>query len=216
MLREVKLIEHLPLFIQEYREIKHIMTAENPEFQLICDESERIKNNQFIQSCDLNGIARFEKILKITPSDGETLQLRISRVLAKWNDAIPYTWKTLIDKLDILCGADNYVVELDTDNYKINVAVKLSAKSAFDAIIATMEDVVPANMICTCGLIYNVHDVLAKYPHYILMQFTHQELRDTVIGESISASVDNLANYTMENIKSISCECISTFGMRKV
>lgn len=216
MLREVNLIEHLPLFIQEYREIKHIMTAENPEFQLICDESERIKNNQFIQSCDLNGIARFEKILKITPSDGETLQLRISRVLTKWNDLVPYTWKTLLDKLDILCGVGNYAIELDTDDYKIHVDVSLPIKSAFDVVVATMEEILPANMICTCSLIYNTHEVFAKYPHYILMQFTHQELHDTVIEENISTSVDNMANYTVETMESITCENLSTFGMRKV
>ena len=44
MVRDVNLIEHLPLFIQVYREIHLIMSAENPEFQLLADESERIKN----------------------------------------------------------------------------------------------------------------------------------------------------------------------------
>ena len=216
MIREVSLIEHLPPFIQEYREIKHIMSSENPEFQLICDESERIKNNQFIQSCDSNGISRFEKILKITPSDNEALQLRISRVLAKWNDVIPYTLKALIDKLDILCGVDNYTINLDTDNYKLNVNVALPIKHAFSVIVATMEEIVPANMICTCRLIYNTHEVIAKYPHYILMQFTHQELCNIVIEDNISTSAANLANYTVESMELITCEDISTFGMRKV
>jgi len=34
MIKDVNLIEHLPLFIQQFREMKQIMDAENPEFQL--------------------------------------------------------------------------------------------------------------------------------------------------------------------------------------
>ena len=50
MIRDVNLIGYLPPFIQEYMEIRKIMQAENPEFQFVEDESEIIKNNQFIQT----------------------------------------------------------------------------------------------------------------------------------------------------------------------
>ena len=45
MIRNVNLIEHLPLFVQEFREIQGIMNAENPEIQSVEDNSEQIKNN---------------------------------------------------------------------------------------------------------------------------------------------------------------------------
>ena len=60
MIREVNLLSFLPEFVQEYREIKHIMNSEQPEIQKLEDETEIIKNNQFILSCDIDGIARFE------------------------------------------------------------------------------------------------------------------------------------------------------------
>ena len=111
MIRDVNLLGHLPPFIQEYMEIREIMKTENPEFQLVEDESEIIKNNQFIQSCNLTGISKFEKLIGIVPSADDTLESRINRVLVRWNDTVPYTWKTLLNKLDTLCGgSDNYEI----------------------------------------------------------------------------------------------------------
>ena len=98
MLRTIDLLHYFPPFVQEYREIKHIMSAEEPEFQLVADESEILKNNQFIETCNEVGIARFEKILHITPSPDDTLESRRSRVLIRWNDAVPYTWKIFLQK----------------------------------------------------------------------------------------------------------------------
>ncbi len=84
MIREVELLNHLPLFIQEYREIREIMKSENPEIQSLEDETEIIFNNQFIQSCNLKGITKFEELMKITPEINDTLESRISRVLSRW------------------------------------------------------------------------------------------------------------------------------------
>jgi len=75
MIREVELLNHLPLFIQEYREIREIMKSENPEIQSLEDETEIIFNNQFIQSCNLKGIAKFEELMKITPEINDTIYL---------------------------------------------------------------------------------------------------------------------------------------------
>jgi uncharacterized protein with gpF-like domain len=110
MIRDVNLIEHLPLFIQQFREIRHIMEAENPEFQLVIDESEKIKNNQFIESSDLSGISKFEKLLNILPSPDDTLESRISRIMIRWNEVVPYTYKALVQKLVQLCDGLNFTI----------------------------------------------------------------------------------------------------------
>ena len=96
MIRTVKLEHYLPPYIQEYREIWKLMQAENPEFQLADDESEKIKNNLFIESCDEKGISRFESIMGIFPLDTDTLESRISRVLTRWNEKLPYTYLYLL------------------------------------------------------------------------------------------------------------------------
>lgn len=146
MVREVKLIEYLPLFIQTYREIEQIMKSENPEFQLICDESEKIKDNQFIQTCDLNGIKRFESLLNITTSPNDTLESRISRVLVRWNDVVPYTWKVFIQKLNSLCDG-NFSVISNFDKYEITITTHLDLYGQLDELYKLIDDIVPANIL---------------------------------------------------------------------
>ena len=126
MIRDVNLIGYLPPFIQEYMEIRKIMQAENPEFQFVEDESEIIKNNQFIQTCNLTGISKFESLIGIIPSSDDTLESRINRVLVRWNDTVPYTWKTLLNKLDTLCGgSDKYEIIRKLDEQKLDVTTHL-------------------------------------------------------------------------------------------
>lgn len=148
MIRTVKLEDHLPNFVQEYREIQEIMNTENPEFQLAMDESEKIKDNQFIQSCDEEGISRYEAMMGIIPLETDTLQSRISRVLTRWNKSIPYTYYLLLRKLNSLCGIDNYEIIRDIDKYKMEITTHLELSGQVDELIYLLDDLIPANIEC--------------------------------------------------------------------
>lgn len=149
MIRNVNLIEYLPPFIQDYREIKHIMNTENPEFQLAIEESEKIKNNQFIQTSDLIGIAKFEKLLKIIPSADDTLESRISRVLTRWNDVIPYTYKALIQKLITLCNGLNFTINNNFNEYKMEIITHLELSGQVDELQYLLGYIIPVNIELT-------------------------------------------------------------------
>ena len=149
MIREIKLLQYLPPFVQEYREMQKIMEAEEPEFQLVADESEVLKNNQFISTCDETGIARFESLLHITPSADDSLQARISRVITRWNSSIPYTYKALLQKLEVLCGAGNYDVIPDFDNYEMTVNAYLPLAGQTNELDYLLSYIIPANIKVT-------------------------------------------------------------------
>jgi hypothetical protein len=149
MIRDINLIEYLPLFIQDYREIGQIMNAENPEFQLLADESERLKNNQFIETSNLNGIARFEKLLKIIPSVDDTLESRISRVLTRWNDVIPYTYKAFIQKMMVLCDGINFTINNDFNVYKMEIITHLELSGQVDELQNLLGYIIPSNIEIT-------------------------------------------------------------------
>ena len=216
MIRKVNLIDHLPSFMHEYREMQGIMNAENPELQLVEDDSETIKDNMFVLYTNEEGVKRYEKMFGLTPLKNDTLYDRQAKVLAQYSDAVIYTLRGLIERLNIVCGADNYTLELIPDEYKINVVFHLRIKNLTNIISSIFTDMIPANMFCTCVINYNTHEFLAKYPTYLLMQFTHQEMYDEVIEDSISATCDNITNYTMESFESVSCEHMANYGMRKV
>lgn len=149
MIRDVNLIEHLPLFIQQFREIKHIMEAENPEFQLVIDESEKIKNNQFIESSDLSGISKFEKLLNILPSPDDTLESRVSRIMTRWNDVVPYTFKALVQKLVQLCDGLNFTINRDFNEYKMEIITHLELSGQVDELQYLLGYMIPVNLELT-------------------------------------------------------------------
>lgn len=216
MIRKVNLIDHLPLYLQGYREIQGIMNAENPELQSVEDASETIKDNMFILYTDEAGIKRYEHIFGLTPSTNDSLQNRQAKVLAQYTNTVIYTLRGLIDRLNIICGADNYTLELISDEYKISIGLHLRVKKLINTISSMLTDMIPANMLCIYTINYNTHEILAKYPTYLLMQFTHQELYDEPIEDNISATCDNITNYTMESFEAVSCENMANYGMRKV
>lgn len=149
MIRTVTLKEHLPNFIQKYREIQKIMEAENPEFQYVMDESEKIKDNQFIESCDEDGISRFEEMMRIIPLETDTLQSRISRVLTRWNKSTPYTYFFLLRKLNSLCGINNYEIIRNIDKYEMEIITHLELSGQIDELLYLLDDLIPANILCT-------------------------------------------------------------------
>lgn len=149
MIREVNLLSFLPEFVKEYREIKHIMNSEQPEIQKLEDETEIIKNNQFILSCDIDGIARFENLLGITPKPDDTLDARKSRVITRWNDSIPYTYKGLKEKLNVMCGEGNYLLIPSFNEYGLEIVVSLPLSGQADELDYMLSYMIPANIVVT-------------------------------------------------------------------
>jgi len=146
MNRNADLIRYLPPFVARCKEIKQIMNTENPEFDLLTGAAEQAKNDLFINDCDEKGIERFEKILGIVPSELDTLESRRSRVLVRWNDMIPYTYRVLLNKLDVLCGAGNYDIDLKAGEYLLRLITHLEMYGQTDEIWAMLRAVVPANI----------------------------------------------------------------------
>lgn len=216
MIREANLIDHLPLYVQDYREIQAIMNAENPELQLVEDISEKIKDDMFVLYTDEIGIKRYENMFGLMPSKNDSLSNRQAKVLAQYTNTVIYTLRGLVERLNIICGVGNYTLNFNTDKYEINISLHLCVKNLLNTISSMLIDMIPANILCTCNINYNTHELLTKYPTYLLMQFTHQELYDETIEDDISSTCDNITNYTMESFESVSCEHMANYGMRKV
>ena len=159
MIRQTNLISYLPQFVQEYREIKQVMIGETPEIQILEDETEIIKNNQFILTCDEVGIKRFETLLGITPSPDDTLDARISRVITRWNDSIPYTYRGLIDRLNIMCGEGNYTLLPNFNDYELELVVCLPLSGQVEELDYMLSYMIPANIkVISNNLLYHEAD----------------------------------------------------------
>lgn len=154
MIKDADLISYLPPVLQNFRELQVITNVENPEFQLVFDTSEKVLGNLFIHDADVDGISRYEKLLGIKPSSDDTLQSRIFRVMVRWNDRIPYTWNSFMDKLDILCGEGNYTIILKNDEYTIDLTTHIGIYGGLNELYNLLEKIIP------CNLIVNAENIL--------------------------------------------------------
>lgn len=148
MIREVDLVSYLPPYLQQYnQETVAALEAENPEFRLIWEASDRVLYNEFIATADEYGISRFEKILNILPSKEDTLESRRTRVQSRWFTEIPYTLKALISKLIALCGDSNFEITKDFLYYKIGIETNLELFGQVEELKHIIETMLPCNMV---------------------------------------------------------------------
>lgn len=114
------LIDYYPRVVGQIREMKEICKAEQPEFDNINKEVDRLLANMFITTSDEHGIARFEEELGIVPTPEQSIEERRIVVL------IRVAKKNLSFK-DILNLIQNYSSEIDLapdyDNDELSVIV---------------------------------------------------------------------------------------------
>lgn len=175
-----KIIDYLPPYLTTYKEIRAIMDAEQPEFELAWSYAEDTLNNQFVQDSSLTGILRMEAILGIVPKETDTLDERKFRILVKLNEQLPYTLPVLEEQLKRMCGENGYKVILSADKYLLNVKLALSNESNYQDVCEMLRRVVPANMIMSVRM-FNTHEILSHYTHAQLSAYTHKQVREEVL-----------------------------------
>ncbi len=180
--REINILNYLPEYLKEFREFRELAAAENPELLLVWELLEEVLNDQFVADATENGIKRWETILKIFPKGSDSLDVRKFRILARLNEKLPYTRRTLKSQLDALCGESGYSVELRNDEYTLVVRVALAEKGKFDEVGSLLERTVPANIIIDLSLLYNTHAILSRYANAKLAAYTHEQLRSEVLN----------------------------------
>lgn len=148
MIREVNLVSYLPPFMQNYQEPVAALEAENPEFLLIWNATNRILYNHFISTADEYGISRFEKMLGITATSEDTLESRRSRVQSKWFNTIPYTMKVLLQKLVILCGDTSFSLTNNfTEGYTVTIDTDLELFGQVEELEYIINTMIPSNIV---------------------------------------------------------------------
>lgn len=142
-------------------------------------DAESLDEDLFTGSATENGIRRRESLYKIYPKDTDSLEDRRYRLQARENGRIPYTIRTLKQKLEILCGKDGYEVILE--NRKLTVKIGLIRKERFADTLKMLEEMVPLDILLECILKYNQHRLLSGFTHGELVAYTHGQLRNEVL-----------------------------------
>lgn len=177
-----QLIDYLPPFIQEYVEMKHIMSTEQPEIDDLWTACDDVLNEQFILYASEVGVKRWESLIGITPKDTDSLDERRFKILSKMNQELPYTMTKLQEALTALCGAGNFSVKLQPADYYIEIRLALTKSKEYQDALDLLDKMIPANLIPNVSIMFNTHEVLGEFRHMELSSFTHEQLRNETLG----------------------------------
>lgn len=176
MPRIVDVLDYLPKVVKTIKEFEVLGDAENPEINNLWLDNQIVLNNQFINTLDEQGCARWEKMLDITPKGTATVEDRRLAILARINASLPYTYRQLENFLRNIC-ADDYTMTLDNENYTLTVLLSLSRQNQFDEVSNLLARVIPANLICNVSLKYNQYKIIKPYRYRLLVNYTCYEIR---------------------------------------
>ena len=176
-----KLIDYLPPVIKNAAEFEAIMEAIQPEFVDVETAIINAFNDTFVNDATEVGVKRWESMLNIVPKSVDTLEDRKFRILARLNEQLPYTFRSLDDRLITLCGQNGFTMELFNDIYTLKIRIELVVKGQYEAVEQLLKRIVPANLVIDLDLRYNQHEKLKNYTHGQLSAFTHSHIRNEVL-----------------------------------
>lgn len=176
-----RMLDYLPLFIQEYEEIQTIMDTHEKSVNFAWKGVENVLNDQFVNDAAENGVKRWETILNLTPKDTYTLEERRFNVLARLKEQPVFTMETLKKVLAAMCDESGYTVSLNHERYILSVKLSLGNENNIEAAKLLLKRMVPANIVISISM-FNTHAMLGSYTHEQLAAHTHKQLREENLG----------------------------------
>lgn len=165
------LIEYLPQFLREYRELAAICDTESPELDAAADQMKKLLDKLFIESTDLNGLSRLEEIAGTASGIHLSEAERKSALYAAYNLDTVYTYRKLIEMLAAIQGNNSFSVHVLNCNI-ILLDMNLESRAQYDAINKMLYAVIPCNMSIIWGNVYK------RRTHMYMSNFTHSDLSE--------------------------------------
>jgi len=181
-----QLIDYLPDFLKEFRELKYIMAAEQMEIDGLNSRIDRVLGNMFLDTADEYSIAYQEKMYGLQPLSDDTLEERRFRLSLLWKNNIPYTMNTLRDKLNEICsdkGNNGEAYEIMLNNSAFTIAVKIAVSNVknYNQVSNLLKQMCPANLMINISVMYNQHKTISKLTYNQLKAYTHNQIRNEVL-----------------------------------
>ena len=177
-----QLIEYYPAWLRKIKEIKVLAGIEQDQAEKLWTIVDTVWDNNFIESLDENGCARWESMLGIMRSDTYTLDDRRNNIASRIAEQRPFTWKSFQNMLTAICGEGGYTLTRDVAEHTVTIKVMLTSKNMLHDVQDLADRIIPANMTCDTDLMYNVYGFLHNYTHGQLHSYTHGQLREEVLA----------------------------------
>lgn len=122
--RQSRMIDALPALLFDNAEFNAVFNTEAVELETIQQRLSKALNDQYIDTATITAIERWEAMLQIRPDILlDTLERRRQRIKAKLLERIPFTVRTLREKLAAILQDVPFTMELDHDKYQLTITI---------------------------------------------------------------------------------------------
>lgn len=144
---ETKICQYYPHWFRRILDFQALCHTEGEELRFLSEAMEQIHKNLFVQTMDEATCAQWEDILRIARTPGEDLEFRRLRVLNRLSLRPPFTMIFLKEKLDLIFGPGNYVVEVDYPNFTLCIEASVNDSQYFSEVSALLGIVKPCHIV---------------------------------------------------------------------
>ena len=210
-----KLIDYLPPIMQEYEEIQKICNADQLIKDRLWNDIDLTYKDLHLDTQSPHMASMWEKTLNITPLATDSLETRTSRIKAKIQESLPYTYRTLKRLLDSVLSGTEYRLDIDYDNFILSVKARDEGNALLSEVESLIDGIVPAHIIMQIGHLFNTHLFLSSFPNYFLSNFTYKELHESELNKMFESGVGALEQQSIEDIEQLTVKNLENFIARK-
>ncbi len=154
--KETELYEkYLPFVVKQEEAFQKLAQVEGTVLEEERLAKEALEQDQWIQTATKQGLAKRAKFMGLPVDENEDLEQTRRRILFQWNKHRPFTFATLIEWLNGLCGNENYTAKMFYGEYRLSILLKLRRKNLQKEIADTLRKMIPANLLIEVLLNYN-------------------------------------------------------------
>lgn len=136
------IINHYPLVIRQIKEMQQIAKAEDIEFEKLKTLTNEVISNMFVFTANETGIARFEKILGITPKAAQSLDDRKIYIISMMNRR-----RMSLSELTAMLANYSEGIELLNDIANMHMIVTINTDaSSVNTLNKIIDEILPMNI----------------------------------------------------------------------
>lgn len=143
---ELDIRDYLPAYYKGFREIDILSEIFFCLLNSLNKEAQQILLNQFVQTSDIRGIERFEKILGIVMDCTKDLEDRRQIILSKLSMSSLFTRRVLEKYLRSICDNGEFKITEDFHNFRLHLDIRVGKKGLVDSIYDTLYMSLPAHL----------------------------------------------------------------------
>jgi len=164
-----------PLVTKENITFDALYGVESDEISKVVKDSKQIFDNEFIQTANLEGIERFEKIYEINSNSTYSTEERRNIVYNKMVYKPPFTRQRFRELLKNIVGNNNFSFEIKPEDFTVIVSIPMTDRNIYSQYVKRIREIVPANLLLILS---------TPYTYLYLTGLNYGELTFTDVGTS--------------------------------